>query len=291
MTKIQKKDKNLRTQYSYDASRKGRAAMGDIIGAFGDIPTSFKLALFEIRDKYARSGIGPIWGLLINLFLIAGYYAVGQYIFKVESNSIYYLCHVGTGIIFWQYIVSAWGESTNVISSNVNLLNNQYMNKASLLNVVFLKQSLVLAYSLPLLFICQFALGVFSRPPADIAIYFGSVVLNIFLVYLFFFPFFGIWMALKAKYDDMVYLVTVMTQLLFFVTPVIWIPPNSDEIGFKIITLGNPFYHCLALLRAPFMGEVPPAEVYIGIGAFIVIAWIAFLGIYRWAHSRIMFWI
>ena len=98
-------------------------------------------------------------------------------------------------------------------------------------------------------------------------------------------------MVLKARYNDMIYIVTVFTQLLFFITPVIWIPPSSEEIGFKLITLGNPFYHILALLRSPFMGEFAPSEVYIGIGIFILIAWLIFAMIYRWAHSQIMYWV
>ena len=279
------------TEYSYDSTKKGAAALVDVYGAFKNVSISFKLALFEIRDKYARSGIGPVWGLFINLFLIAGYYAVGQFIFKVENNTSYYLCHVATGIIFWQYIVSAWGESTNAISSNINLLNNQFMHKSSLLNVVFFKQSLILAYSIPLLLLCQFTLGVFHTEPTKVILLFFSIFINLGLVYCFCFPFFGIWMVLKARYNDMIYIVTVLTQLLFFITPVIWIPPSSEEIGFKLITLGNPFYHILALLRSPFMGEFAPSEVYIGIGIFILIAWLIFAMIYRWAHSQIMYWV
>jgi len=279
------------TEYSYDSTKKGAAALVDVYGAFKNVSISFKLALFEIRDKYARSGIGPVWGLFINLFLIAGYYAVGQFIFKVENNTSYYLCHVATGIIFWQYIVSAWGESTNAISSNINLLNNQFMHKSSLLNVVFFKQSLILAYSIPLLLLCQYTLGVFHTEPTKVILLFFSIFINLGLVYCFFFPFFGIWMVLKARYNDMIYIVTVFTQLLFFITPVIWIPPSSEEIGFKLITLGNPFYHILALLRSPFMGEFAPSEVYIGIGIFILIAWLIFAMIYRWAHSQIMYWV
>ena len=215
----------------------------------------------------------------------------GKNIFKVENNTSYYLCHVATGIIFWQYIVSAWGESTNAISSNINLLNNQFMHKSSLLNVVFFKQSLILAYSIPLLLLCQFTLGVFHTEPTKVILLFFSIFINLGLVYCFCFPFFGIWMVLKARYNDMIYIVTVLTQLLFFITPVIWIPPSSEEIGFKLITLGNPFYHILALLRSPFMGEFAPSEVYIGIGIFILIAWLIFAMIYRWAHSQIMYWV
>jgi lipopolysaccharide transport system permease protein len=60
--------------------------------------------------------------------------------------------------------------------------------------------------------------------------------------------------ALCARYRDLKQVLTSLIQLLFFLSPVMWIPSEMKGVGGKLITL-NPIVHMLNVVRGPLLGE------------------------------------
>ena len=82
---------------------------------------------------------------------------------------------------------------------------------------------------------------------------------------------------LCARFRDITQLVATVMQILFFLTPIFWVPGAS--LSRPIVLDLNPFYHLIEIVRKPLMGEFPSATnwsvtlgllVVLGVAAVIV---------------------
>ena len=95
--------------------------------------------------------------------------------------------------------------------------------------------------------------------------------------------------VLSTRFRDIPQVIANVIQVVFFVTPVFWSPESLPHRP-TYVTL-NPFYHLIAIVRAPLLGGAAPVLSWvfclgmavIGVG---VTAWL-----YRRAHSRIAYWV
>jgi ABC-type polysaccharide/polyol phosphate export permease len=78
-------------------------------------------------------------------------------------------------------------------------------------------------------------------------------------------------------------------QLMFFVTPIIWKPsalPDRPHVA-----QWNPLYHFVETMRAPLLGEVPPASSWLTVIAITVAGWILCLVVLQRYRRRIAYWL
>jgi ABC-type polysaccharide/polyol phosphate export permease len=78
-------------------------------------------------------------------------------------------------------------------------------------------------------------------------------------------------------------------RVAFFVTPVIWMP---DQLGTRAyLALYNPFTYFVELIRAPLLGQVPPALTWMlalavtAVGCLVT--WLFFVRFRR----RVVYWL
>jgi lipopolysaccharide transport system permease protein len=92
-----------------------------------------------------------------------------------------------------------------------------------------------------------------------------------------------------VRYRDVPPIVPSVMQLLFFVSPIIWIP--SQIKGGEWILTANPIAYLLTITRDPLMGN--PSNLtawFVGIGiAAITVAAMAY--IYTRYRTRVVFWV
>lgn len=186
------------------------------------IPLIWNLALRDLKGKYRRSFLGWSWSLLNPLSQVAIYTLVFGKLFqatapvglpsKVDSFALFLLC----GVIPWNF----FGLVTNLGMSS--LISNPVLIK----KVAFPRESLVISQSvfsivqflIEMTLVCLI-LGIFGSP-----IYktFPIILCLMFLLCLF-----GTGIALvlalfAVYFRDLLYLWSVMMQLYFFATPIIW---------------------------------------------------------------------
>ena len=86
-------------------------------------------------------------------------------------------------------------------------------------------------------------------------------------------------------------IIASLVQVLFYVTPIIWMP---DSVGARVssfIVNTNPAYHVLELVRAPILGYTPsPMNWTISVGVAVLGLFVSmiFYGTYK---KRIAYWI
>ncbi|HHW4678878.1 MAG TPA: ABC transporter permease [Xylella sp.] len=90
-----------------------------------------------------------------------------------------------------------------------------------------------------------------------------------------------------ARYRDLAKIVSNATQVICYLTPVIWMtthfPASTSEYLLKL----NPVYHIVEIVRAPLLGNVPSALNWQISISLAVIGWILATFIYNRYKRRI----
>jgi lipopolysaccharide transport system permease protein len=79
-----------------------------------------------------------------------------------------------------------------------------------------------------------------------------------------------------------------LLQLLFFVSPIIWIP--SQIKGGELFVELNPVAYLLAITRDPIMGTSPHLQSWGGAIGVAAVAFVAMAYVYTRYHSRVVYW-
>jgi ABC-2 type transport system permease protein/lipopolysaccharide transport system permease protein len=262
------------------ASRAAQA-FRDLAEGASRYPLWSTLALLDIRQRYRRSAIGPFWITISMGAMIAGLGFLYAGLFQQRTDS--YLPYLAAGLVVWGLISALVVDScATFIGSegsikqikaplSVYVYRVVWRNLIVFAHYVWIYVILVLAYSVPVGMVTFFAL------PGMLIL-----VLN------------GVWVAmllglLCARFRDVPQLVANLVQVVFFVTPIMWSAEQlSDRAVFADI---NPFYHLIAIVRAPLLGQAPTATNWlVSLGVTVAGSVIAFalFARYRW---RIAYWV
>jgi lipopolysaccharide transport system permease protein len=93
-----------------------------------------------------------------------------------------------------------------------------------------------------------------------------------------------------ARFRDLIQIVNLFFQIIFFVTPVMWFTELMPSMYLKYIYL-NPFASFLIALRNPLIGLSIDNQVYLFIGIWTVICTILAYVIYSKFDRKIIYWI
>ena len=95
--------------------------------------------------------------------------------------------------------------------------------------------------------------------------------------------------VLSTRYRDIPQVIANVIQVIFFLTPIFWSPESLPNRPAFVVF--NPFYHLIAIVRAPLLDVVVSPMSWglcLGMAAigFGFTAWL-----YRRAHARIAYWV
>lgn len=94
-----------------------------------------------------------------------------------------------------------------------------------------------------------------------------------------------------TRYRDLSQIVTSMLQVLFYLTPVIWMPHFlPKEAGLYLLDF-NPLYHLLEVFRAPILGVMPTMHNWLVSIVMAVVGWSLAILIYGSFRRRIVYWL
>lgn len=113
----------------------------------------------------------------------------------------------------------------------------------------------------------------------------------------------GGWVAIlfgiiSTRYRDIPQVIMSITQLLFFMTPIVWSTDilaarfGEDSAGWRIwVAELNPLYHYIQLLRAPLIGNEQSWHHWVVVLAFTVVGWGLALVAMRNYRARVSYWV
>lgn len=239
------------------------------------------LGWLEVRQRYARSLVGPFWLTISMGVMIASIGLVYGTLFGQNMSD--YLPFLSSGLVMWTLFAQTVNEGSNAYIASSTYIRQAatpkllYVLQVVWRNVVILAHNIVIVLALFVLF------GVRNWD-----------VLPLFVPALLIYLLNVTWIAmvaglLSARFRDLPQIVSALIQVAFYVTPIMYRPDALNR--FSWIVRFNPLSYLIEVVRAPLIGQAPSALAWgITIG-MAVVGWIVALLLTARYLKRIPFWV
>lgn len=235
----------------------------------------------EIRQKYARSKIGPFWLTISMAVMITALGFLYGSLFKTDLKD--YIPLLAIGFVFWAFISTTINEGCAAYISA-----GSYIRQVSLPRGIFIYQTIwrnliILAHNFIIVIL--------------VLVFFKINFLQNFHVFIFGFIL-VLWniswitsllALLCARFRDLPQIVASIIQVVFYITPILFKKDMLEK--YPLIIDLNPFSHFIEVIRSPLLGgEVNNLSWIFCIFMGIIGTFISLLmhGKYR---TRIPYWV
>ena len=265
--------------------RSWQRAFDDLVQGWRQRPLWGYLGWQDIKQRYRRSVLGPLW-ISISMGVVAT--AMGLLYGVLFGQPIAtFLPYVATGLLIWTFVSGCILEGSEVFIANEGLIKflpaplSLHVYRLVWRQTLFFLHNLVIWALLIVIFPQPLGWSVLLAVPA-----FAVLVLN------------GTWIAILAgiiatRFRDIPPIVASLTQLLFFMTPIVWsyeiLKDNLDERA-RLAEL-NPVMHFVEILRQPLLGQPIVWRHWYVVAAITVAGWAAALVFLRNYRSRVPYWV
>ena len=243
----------------------------------------------DIKQRYRRSVLGPVW-ISISMAVTAvalGILYAGLFGNPLETQLPYIL----VGFIIWAFISGCISEGSDVFVANEGLIKHLpspisvHVYRLVWRQVLFFAHNLIVYVVMLLIFPQPLNWSLLLAVPA-----LGLLALN------------GAWVALAfgivtTRFRDMLPITQSLVQLLFFMTPIVWIyedlvnSPNETIAARARLAELNPLLHFVEILRRPMLGLSTEWRHWVVVGVITVIGWAGTLFIMRKYRARVSYWV
>ena len=258
-------------------------AIIDISQSISRLPLALILGWQDVRQKYRRSVLGPFW-LTISMGIMIG--AMGI-IFGHLFNSplTVFLPFLACGIIMWNFIQTVILEACSVFINAENIIKQLPIPFFVHIFRMIWKNVLIMLHNLiifPLLLLFQGK----HFSVENLLFFPGLFLLLINLIWI------SVVLGLIcARYRDMPLIITNLLQVVFYLTPIMWMPNLAPaKATFFIVDL-NPLFHFIEIVRAPLLGNVPGNLSWLFPLVIAIFGCLFALLIFGTYKKKIVFWL
>ncbi|WP_245177278.1 ABC transporter permease [Geodermatophilus sp. DF01_2] len=267
--------------------RNFRSAFRDLANGWAQRELWFHLGWQDIRQRYRRSVLGPIW-ITISMAVTAialGILYAGLFGNPLEEQLPYIL----VGFIIWAFIAGCISEGSEVFVANSGLITHLPAPISIHVYRLVWRQMLFFAHNL---IVYAVMLVVFPQPltwtDLSALVAFALLVVN------------GAWIALlvgivSTRFRDLPPVTQSVVQLLFFLTPIVWIyedlASNPAVAERAAIVQLNPVFHFVEIVRRPMLGQDQHLHSWVIVTAIAVVGWAMTLLVMRRYRGRVAYWV
>lgn len=222
---------------------------------FDNLFLIYNLVLKNLKVRYRGSWLGLFWTVLIPAFTSFIYYVIFKFILKVNIDN--YLVFIMSGLIPWTFFSQTLVAGLESLVGNHTLLNK----------VPIPPQSLVLAESYT-----YFINLIFSMPVLFAMILIDKIPLNVYMLQYFYFIILLFILAnsisiilsfLYVYFRDLKFLISIIIQFWFYLTPIMYAKSMIPEAYFKFF-YGNPIgIIFISLHETVLEPQIVPSNYYI----------------------------
>lgn len=266
---------------SISASRRGPLAALDIAQGVAKYPVWFVLAWQDIRQRYRRSVLGPLWITLTMMVTIAGMGPLYAALLKINARD--FIPYLALGLISWGLISSLILEGCATFTAADSMIRSVRLPMSMHAFRMIARNVLIFAHNI--LAYVPFAIYLGIHP----SLLWLMALPGLGLIVLAAFPAAIILGIFCARFRDMQQIVASVVQLAFFLTPILWKPELLGDRAF--IAKYNPLFLFVDVLRGPVYGYLPGVKVYLGAGIVIVILYAVAIPLFSRYRQRIAFWV
>lgn len=253
----------------------------DMFAAIGERDLWLFLAMQDIKLRYRRSKIGPFWITLTMGIFCVSLGVIYSQLFKSDIKE--YLPFLSMGFIFWGLFSGLLSVSPNLYVENAAYMKDIKTNLVTVLFRIVAQHVITFAHHIIIIIGIYLYFSINPGFSALIAIPgFVLVLLNLIFASICL-------SIIGARFRDVALITQNVIQIIFFITPIIWMPRLVPEGSWVVLI--NPFAYYLDLTRSPLLGQVPATESWLIAFCTLVILMIIAAWLYRSKASRIPFWV
>jgi ABC-2 type transport system permease protein len=275
------------TAVTQPGTRSWRKAADDLIGGWKQRQLWGHLAWQDIRQRYRRSVLGPIW---ITISMAVTAVALGiLYAGLFQNDLSVQLPYILVGFIVWAFISGCISEGSEVFITNEGLIKQLPAPLSVHIYRLVWRQVLFFAHNM-IVYAIMFV--IFPQPLgwASLTVFPALVLLAVN----------GAWVALllgivTTRFRDMAPITQSLVQLFFFLTPIVWIyqdlldnPAVADRA--RLVEF-NPLLHFIEIVRQPLLGEEQHLRHWIVVLVITVVGWALTFAALRLYRSRVAYWV
>lgn len=260
-----------------------REAGTDLLESLRRRDVAFVFGWQDIAQRYRRSKVGAFW-LTINMaILIASLGLIFGTLFDAPMGE--FLPFIAAGLIIWGFLAATLSEGcTSFIQAEQMILHARLPLFTHVIRIWW-RNSIILGHNLVIIPIVLFCFGKFWGPEITL-LPLAYVVVSLSLM-----PVSLILAVFCTRYRDLPQVIQNMLQVLFYATPLLWMPHTlPDRVGTAFLDY-NPFYHLLSIMRGPLIGEFPTATNWAVSIALAILGWLVALSFFGRFRHRIAYWL
>lgn len=239
------------------------------------------MAWFEIRLRYRRSVLGPLW-LTVSMGVTVGFLGI-LYGTLLKMDIHRYMPYLALGLLIWTYMAGVIGEGCNAFIQSENFIKQVRLPLSTFVYRVVCRNLITMGHNALVYVVVAIIFRV--NPGSMVVLTIPALILLVIN---------SIWMVLLVgvlctRFRDVPNIVQSLLQIVFFITPILWTRALLSSRGYLVDW--NPVHHFLELLRAPLMGEVPEMLSWeVAIGTTLLGATFTFFLFVKY-RNRIAFWL
>lgn len=258
-----------------------KIALNDIGRALRQFSLGWFLAWEDIRQRYVRTLLGPLWIVLSTgiWFTVMGF--VMANLFHQDMRE--YMPFMVSGLLMWVLIASSLSESPGVLVMAEDYICSFAIPIFTHYIRFILRNYIIFLHNLLILLV---VLMIFP-PPVTGATWLAIPGLLLDLLILMSL---AILLSLaNLRYRDTHLAVMSALQIVPFITPIFWNRGMLEK--HRWIADVNPFYHMIEVVRAPITGQYPSGFSWMAVSIMASgLPLMACLLFVRYRH-RIIFWL
>jgi len=239
------------------------------------------LGWLEIRQRYARSKLGPLW-LTVSMGILVTTLGV-VYGALLGRDLSEYLPMVAIGVVVWALFSAIVSEGSSAYIQSANYIRQVRTPMLIYILQIVWKSLVIFAHNSIIIFIVILFSGIENISLAFLCIP-GLILLILNAT----------WMAaftglISARFRDFPQIVQALLQVAFYVTPILF---DAKMLGkHDWIVKYNPLAYLMNIVREPIMGMTPSAISWIVALAMAVAGWTIVLYLTGKYHKRIPYWV
>lgn len=259
------------------------AGTRDIISTFSQAYLPIYLAIADTRQRYRRSVLGPFWITISTGVMIGTIGIIFGCLFNSPMNE--FLPFLTIGLILWFFFSSVITDASTVFVNSEAIIRQlplplftHIVRMVSKNFIIFLHNFIIY----PIVCVCV------SKEITWVSLI-GIPGLFVFILNL-------LWMSLLlgivcARYRDLSQITSSLLQVIFYVTPIIWMPKLLPAKTDLMILDPNPLFHLLEIVRSPLLGEFPtPMNWSVSI-LMCLFGWVVTIAIFDRYRNRVVYWL
>jgi ABC-type polysaccharide/polyol phosphate export permease len=239
------------------------------------------LAWQEIKRRYRRSTLGPLWLTISTGAFVVGLGPLYGKLFNQELAV--YLPYIAISFVLWALLSGMITDACTVFVAEESIFKQIKLPFSIFCYALVTRNLIILAHNSVIIGI----VFLFFPPPLTSALLFFPVGLLLIAAN-------GLWVSLSlgilcTRFRDIPQIVASVLQITMFLTPVMW---KADMVGHQTwIVNWNPMNHFLELVRAPLYGAFPSVTTLAAVAVITIAGWTMTLGVFARYRTRIPYWV